>query len=194
MTITRNILIRAVKQIDRRWSLQRFDNLSARVSVLHVATTLGNSQRLMLLTHSDADRALNPHIALTEFRLLRLLHRALLPVAEPLHLDESHEPPFLITTALPGSARFEAINLPSFCAKLADALSTIHTINPREHDLHFLPRQTDRIEAHLDAPTEADDDIRRALRSVYNRGSASTGLCCCTAISGSAICSGKASA
>ena len=169
MTFSRNILNRAVKQIDRRWSLQGFDNLSARVSALHVATTLGDSKRLMLLTHCDADRALNPHIARTEFHLLQLLNRTHLPVAAPLHLDESHQPPFLITTALPGKTRFETIDLPGFCVKLADTLSTIHAVNPRDNDLSFLPRQTDLIQAHLHAPAEADGHIRRALRSVYAR-------------------------
>lgn len=118
------------------------------------------TEQLVMLSHSDADRLRNPDIARDEHRLLEALARAGLPVAQPLYLDQNHEPPFLITAHLPGSPRFSADNLLAICQAQATALSRIHACDMRH--LAFLPQLADLIAEYL--KPSADDRIRSAMR------------------------------
>ena len=105
-----------VRQIDRRWSLRRVQPLQSRASVLHIAAGGREDKRLILLTHSQADRLRNPHIARDEFHLLKTLNATDLPVADALYLSEASQPPFLITAFAEGSSRFQPRSLPIFVA------------------------------------------------------------------------------
>ena len=156
-------LRRALSRVNSRWRLRQCQALGGRATTLHVDAE-GSSQRLVLLSHSPADRALNPHIARDEYRLLGKLHEAGLPVPEALALDESHEPPFLITSFVEGAPRMRADNLEPFCQQLAATLSAIHAL---ELELPFLPRLEDRLLADMNAPGAGR--IQAGLRAAYAR-------------------------
>ena len=127
-------------------------------------TSPEQSRSLILLTHSVTDRARNPQIARDEYRLLQILWRSPLPVAQPLSLAAAHQPPFFITAAVPGQTRLAA-DQPAFCRQLAAALSAIHQLALRPADLSFLPRPADVFAARL--ADSGDAALRRALLQAY---------------------------
>ena len=121
--------------------------------------------RLVLLTHSAADRERNPQIAGDEFRLLKTLRAAGLPVPAALYLSETYEPPFLITSFVDGASRLDADDVPASCRKLAASLHAIHSVDLLEYDLGFLPSLGDLM-AHDDPPlTPEQQTIQAALQS-----------------------------
>ena len=164
MEISRNQLIRALTRIKPSLALVSVRPLSGRAFRLVVRGPEQASKRLILLSHSAADRKRNPHIARDEFRLLQTLQPAGLALAQPLHLALDHAPPFFITTYIAGSPRFAAGVGPAFCQRLAAALSGIHAVDLAQHDLSFLPQQADRLAEYLDAAEPANQRIRNAMR------------------------------
>ena len=152
---------RALSCINPQWTLQGSRPLSRRASLLSVGSEEGLKQ-LVLLSHSEADRASNPDIAGGEFRLLESLHRTGLPVARPLALVEDHEPSFLITSFLGGAPRFAAEDLSKFCWGLASTLSAIHAVDSQ---LSFLPRLADVLAAELEGSGRGDARIRATIRA-----------------------------
>ncbi len=131
---------------------------------LALASPQAASRRLIALTHSATDRARNPHIARDEFRTLKALRQAGLPVAQPLHVDESHQPPFLLTTALPGAPRTDPQDEAAFCKALAAALADIHDLDLQRHHLAHLPSESELITHWLEAPSQRDNAIAKTLK------------------------------
>ena len=133
-------------------------SISRRACLLRVQTA-DAARQLILLTHGDRDRARNPHIARHEYQLLRALRRQGLPVAQPLHLDETHMPPFFITDCLPGAAPTSADIQP-----LAETLRDIHALDWRGLKLDFLPRASLRLRQDLADRQPENSAIADALR------------------------------
>ncbi len=136
---------RSVRAIDPRWRLLSIRTLSGRASALHVATGSETETRLILLTHSQHDRERDPHIARHEFQLLKVLKETGLPTPEALFLCETHQPPFLITTFVEGSAKLNAAHIEANCRRLAAGLFAIHSLDLSECELSFLHHIDDAI-------------------------------------------------
>ena len=151
--------------IDPRWKLQNIEAIGGRAFALNVITRRQQVKRLVLLTHSQADRERNPQIARDEFRLLTALQAAGLPVPAALALCETHEPPFLIIAFTQGASRFEAEDMPAFCRKLAAELGAIHRVDLLEHDLWFLPQISDLIAGGAPPLSARQERIQVALTS-----------------------------
>ena len=92
-----------------------------------------------------------------------------MPVAAALHLNETHEPPFLITAFAEGAARFRADSLEAFCSALAASLHAIHSVSLREYDLSFLPCLRDAITSNQTPATPEMERIGAALRRARPR-------------------------
>lgn len=158
-------LQRIVCAIDSGWKLQSVEKIGGRAFALRVISRGQCLKRLVLLTHSQADRERNPQIARDEFRLLKTLQAAGLPVPAALYLGEAQAPPFLITSFVQGGSRLEAEDMRAFCRKLANVLCAIHAVDPLEHELAFLPQAGDLL--YLGAPplTAAQPTVHAALKS-----------------------------
>ncbi len=164
MSISPQAVDRALRRIKSRWTLQECQPLSRRAALLHVRSGAQSTMQLVLLSHGEADRKRNPDIARDEYRLLTTLRAAGLPVARAFCHEREHEPPFVITSFLPGVTRFKASDQCEFCRSLARTLSAIHAIDLDQHDLAFLPRLSDLKAAYLEDETTGDERVRRALR------------------------------
>lgn len=169
MEISRDHLARALAQINPRYRLERFRQLSGRAFLLTVRGPEQATEQLVLLSHSARDRLRNPDIARDEFRLLQTLKDAGLAVAQPLCLAHDHAPPYFIVSYLPGSLRFAGADRLAFCRRLAAQVSEIHAVDLSASDLWFLPRQADRLAEYLDAAAATDERIRNAMRRVMDR-------------------------
>jgi aminoglycoside phosphotransferase (APT) family kinase protein len=129
----------------RAWTLR--GGISAQVTAFEIAHANGQTQKLIARQHGAADLARNPNIAADEFRLLRLLHAAGLPVAAPEYLDQSGE---IFATAVVVVAYIEGGPLllglgdaPALVPQLAAQLARIHRVDCSLDDLSFLPTQND---------------------------------------------------
>lgn len=127
-----------IGSLDRRWRLRRIEPLPGRASILHISTCGGKAKRLILLSHGQADRDRNPRIAHDEFRVLKTVSAAGLPVADALYLNEAPQSSFLITAFVEGLSQFSAEPLPEFCRRLAAILNDIHSVSLSQYDLSFL--------------------------------------------------------
>ena len=151
----------ALSRINPRWTLRGRQPLSRRACLLHVGCE-ESSEQLVLLSHSEADRAFNPNIAPQEYRLLETLWATGLPVAKPLALVTKHEPPFLITSLLGGAPRYSAQDLPVFCQQLATTLNALHAVASKPS---FLPRLADALAADINR--RGDKRVRAAIRAAF---------------------------
>ena len=156
---------RIVGAIDRRWTLQSIEPLGGRSYELRVSAGGQKAEGVVLLTHGGADRRRNPQIARDEFHLLKIVQAAGLPVPDALTLCETHEPPFLITSFVPGASRLNAEDMPAFCRELAASLYAIHSVDLLEVDLSFLPQLRDLIKGGEPPLTAAQQTIHFAMQS-----------------------------
>lgn len=164
MEISRNHLARALAHINPRYAFDSARPLSGRAFLLTISTPERATEQFVLLSHGPRDRLINPDIAADEFRLLRTLNRAGLPVPQPLYLARGHTPPYFITSCVPGSPRFSDEDMSAFCQRLAVLLSEIHALDLAQCDLSYLPRLADRLDDYFAAAQSADDRIRDAMR------------------------------
>jgi len=144
MDVSAQVLQAVARKIDPRFRLISLETLGGRARALQVSTAGADGKRLVLLTHSQSDRERNPQIARDEFRLLRTLTEAGLPVPQALYLCARHEPPFLVTAFVEGSAPCGAQSGGDPQA-LAAILSGIHALDLAALDLAFLPRLDDLL-------------------------------------------------
>lgn len=169
MTVTEQDIRQGIRKLDPGWRLHNTQPLPGRASVLHVATGAEAITRLVLLTHSQRDRERNPQIARDEFRLLEILHEAGLPVPDALHLSETHQPPFLITSFAEGSTDIGDKPIPEFCHALADILHDIHSTDLSKCDLRFLPDIKSAIAGQRDARSPEQRQIQAAIQRARPR-------------------------
>lgn len=169
MIIPRQRLKSALQRLNPSWELRGARPLSRRAAILEVSDAANRRKRLILLAHSASDRKRNPQIARDEFRTLRRLRGAGLPVAQAIHCEQSQDPPFLITTFVQGSSRTDATAPPALCAQLAAALTRIHAVDLCRHDFAFLPEQEALVRQRLRARSAADARIVSALEGAVQR-------------------------
>lgn len=154
----------------RTWALR--GGVSAQMTAFEIALPDGATQRLVLRQHGEADRAANPQVAANEFRLLRALHAAGLPVPPAYDLDTSGEIlplPYIVLACVegePASALPDAGDLPR---QMAGCLAQIHGVDLSDPALSYLPqlgRGFGARPAELDASLQ-EGRIRDALEAAW---------------------------
>ncbi|MCY4466256.1 MAG: phosphotransferase [Chloroflexi bacterium] len=160
MKIPAPVIARSLRAIDADWKLAHTESHSRRTTVLQISAADGIERELVLQTHGVRDRQRNPHMARDEFRLLAALQKSILPTAQPLHLNTTHEPPFFILARLPG-----AVQPAANAQTLAESLQAIHAVDWRRLDLDFLPQVDALLASDLDTYEGDPLPIRSALRS-----------------------------
>jgi aminoglycoside phosphotransferase (APT) family kinase protein len=106
---------------------------SSQAVLLHVQHAAGGTQKYLLRVHSAINRSRNADVAHYEFSLLKILHDAGLPVAQPHYLDVSGEVypiPYLVIGYIEGATDFSPQNLPDFLQQSAAMLAQIHQAKP----------------------------------------------------------------
>ncbi len=169
MTAREQDIRRIIREMNPCWRLEKSEPLRGRASALHVSTGAGANRRLIMLTHSQADRERNPQIARDEFRLLEILKADGLPVADALYLSEAHQPSFLITSFVEGSSGLGDKPIPAFSRTLADILHSIHSTDLGKYDLSFLPDIDDAMAGGRDAQSLEQREIQAAMRRALPR-------------------------
>lgn len=144
--------------------------VSAQVTRIEFEQPNGQRNRWVIRQHGARDLVANPHIARDEFRLLRALHAADIPVPKMLHLDESGEifaTPYLVLQFVEGR-----ITLPTpqqhALDQMAAVLARLHSLTPHEQDFTYLKPQSQHLMARLLAePNKVDEHLReRRIRAV----------------------------
>lgn len=158
----------------RTWVLK--GGVSAQVMALEIRRSDGQTKKMIVRQHGDADLKQNLHIAADEFKLLQILETAGLAVPTPYYLDQSGEifsTPYLVIEYIEGKPEFVPSDLTDLILQLATHLFRIHNIDCSHIDLSFLPEQQKRVtEKLVQRPTELDESldeerIREALESVW---------------------------
>ena len=158
----------------RAWQLE--GGVSARVTALEMALPAGGTRKLVVRLHGATDLARNPNVAADEFRLLGILRTARVPVPEPLHLEPAGDifpTPCLVIEYIDGQPDFAPADLPGTVRQMASQLAAIHSIDPGQVDLSFLPRQEDIYARKLGTrPAKLDGSleegrIRDVLEAVW---------------------------
>lgn len=121
--------------------------VSARVTVLTVLQPDGKTKKMVVREYGTADPQRNSMIAADEFRLLRILQTAGLPVPMPYYFDQSGSifpTPYIVIEYIEGGTEFAPSSLAGFIRQLAAHLVKIHSIDGRNPDLGFLPDQNQK--------------------------------------------------
>jgi aminoglycoside phosphotransferase (APT) family kinase protein len=107
--------------------------VSAQLTSIDALQPSGQVDRLVLRQYGAANLRSDPHVAVHEYALLRLLHSAGLPVPRPRHADESATimpVPCLVIEFIDGQAITEpsqlTASLTDFTGQLAAALAQLH--------------------------------------------------------------------
>jgi aminoglycoside phosphotransferase (APT) family kinase protein len=150
----------------RAWPLQ--GGTSARLTALEVRLPDGETRRLVVRQHGEADRAADPRVAANEFTVLRVAGTAGIPVPEPLYLDESCEvlpTPYLVIDYVEGESRPAAADAGDVSRQLATALAAIHRLDPA--DVSFLRRQEERVAERLREQRVGDERVWATLAPAW---------------------------
>jgi len=130
--------------------------VSAQLTGLELLLPDGQTQKLVVRCHGEADRRRNPVIAADEFRLLQTLQTAGFPAPTPYALDLSCTIlpiPYMVIQHMEGETDFAPRNLPGVLAQMAANLAQLHRITSADFALAFLPQQTTR---YKDRPLALD--------------------------------------
>ena len=123
----------------------------------------GSSESVVLRRYGERDVRQNPRVAECEFRLLGVASRLRLPVPRPILLgepDEDWPTPFVVIERVDGEPDFPPHDLDAHLRHLAEALATIHRVDPQAEELGFLPSQADHMAAVLkELSSDADDTL-----------------------------------
>lgn len=163
MNVSSHQLRNALNDIGVQGAITVVGLLSRRVTLLEARAPDQPPRLLILRQHSLRDRQRNPHIVRDEYRLMRRLWDAGMPVARPLLLRADGETPFLLTEHIAGEPQFSPNDPADFCDRLARILSAIHSFDIREHDLSFLPAQRDLLEDELCSIAADSQGIGRTM-------------------------------
>lgn len=151
--------------------------LSAHMTVLEIRTPDGTHRRLVLRRPIPAVLAARPGSIADEFRTLRTLSHAGLPVAAPLLLDQSCTilpTPYLVMEYVDGHADYAPADPAGAAAQMGKTLTCIHATNLSLSGLASLPRRPHAFATRLrDLPadrTSALDEgaIRATLRPFWS--------------------------
>lgn len=113
----------------------------ARVSAIEAEEPDGQRRTLVLHQYGTANLAADPHVASHEYRLLKLLVTAGLPVPAPYLADESCSilgSPCLLQEYLTGERIDEPPDLEAFTGELAATLAALHGSGINRADVPFL--------------------------------------------------------
>jgi aminoglycoside phosphotransferase (APT) family kinase protein len=158
----------------RTWELQ--GGVSAQMTVLEIERADGQTQKMIVRQHGEADLKFNPHISEDEFKLLQLLQSAGLVTPTPHYLDQSGEifsTPYIVIEYIEGKTEFAPANLPDLIFQFATQLSSIHKVDCSKLDLSFLPAQEKIYASKLrERPAKVDESldeghIRDTLEAVW---------------------------
>ncbi len=156
------------------WALK--GGVSAQVTALEVLQPEGGIQKMVVRQHGELDLKYNPNIAAEEFRLLRMLRSAGLPVPAPYYADQSgtiFPTPYIVVEYIEGKTELAPADLNDFTQRVAAQLTHIHQVDALALDFTFLPHQSANVARRLrEHPAILDDAlsegrIREALARVW---------------------------
>jgi aminoglycoside phosphotransferase (APT) family kinase protein len=168
----------------RAWPLA--GGVSARVHGVEIEEPDGRRRRLVLRQYGAANLSADPHAAVTEYRLLELLHRAGLPVPRPCHADESGAivpGPWLLIEYIDGQTITDPADVPGsagqtgtaesspgppvlapFIRPLAETLALLHETGLGHADVPFLADASQTWAARLaTAASEPDEALSETV-------------------------------
>lgn len=150
--------------------------VSAQVTALDITSPDTGPQTVVVRRHGDLDFALKPHVAATEFALLRRMQALGVPVPQPLYLDESSNllgRPFLVTSHMPGRTHEAATISDNMVAQMAEQLARIHAVPAGDPVVERLPEMAATVGGRLAHRPESDKlapyegALRDALEAVW---------------------------
>lgn len=155
-------------RLRRSWPLT--GGVSAQVIALEVQRADGEIDKFVIRRHGEGDLKRNPHLAVDEFRLLQILHRAGVAAPKPIYLDPQGEflgTPLLVMEFIEGEPETDPRDVESFLRQMAVHLAAVHRVDIARWDLSFLPclgSGWGSPPAILDESL-AEGEIRAALKS-----------------------------
>jgi aminoglycoside phosphotransferase (APT) family kinase protein len=152
--------------------------VSAQLTVIDAQLADGQVDRLVLRQYGPANLRADPHVAVHEYALLSLLHRAGLPVPRPRHADETATimpVPCLIIEYIDGYSLTQPSQLTApladFTGQLAEVLARLHAAAFTLADAPYLAdiraSAARRVETWPSAPDEALSEL--AVRTTLAR-------------------------
>jgi aminoglycoside phosphotransferase (APT) family kinase protein len=164
-----------VRRIDRNGKLLRMwpldGGVSAQMTAFEIVLPDGQTREMIARRHGGVDLEQNPNIAADEYRLLRILRSAKVPVPAPYLVDPSGEVfgrPALVLEYVEGKPEFAPADVTDVILPMAAQLTQIHRVCGPNLDLSFLPRQGKGFgerSPSLDRSLE-EGRIREALESI----------------------------
>ncbi len=145
----------------RTWPLA--GAMSAQVSGVEVELQDGRRRTLVLRQYGTANLSSDPHAADTEYRLLKLLAAAGLPVPRPYLADESCAfvpGPCLLQEFIDGQRVEDPPDLADFSGQLAAALAAVHNAGFAQADVPFLADVRDDLAHRMGTGSSAPDESR----------------------------------
>ena len=170
-----SLLLRAANphwRLVRTWPLQ--GALSATVSAIEVEQGDGGRLTIVLRQYGAANLQADPHAAVSEYRLLRLLSAAGLPVPRPYYADESCaivSGPCLLQEFIDGERLDDPPDLSDFAGQLAAFLAGLHDTDFAPADVGFLADVSDDVARRLGTrPSPADEFLHEtAVRAALTK-------------------------
>ena len=165
--------------LHRHWELT--GGVSAQVHALEISCPPIDHKRVVVRRHGSASwKSLPDDVTAKEYQLLSTLHKAGLPVPEPLLLDTSREllpSPFFVMAMVDGTTTISKQNLQSALRQMANFLAHLHRLDPGSLDLSLLQQREDPIQGVLDyLPGDSQWDSIREVVSMYTMRSADESL------------------
>lgn len=163
----------------RHWELA--GGVSAQVHALEISCPRRGIKRFVVRRHGSALwKPLPGDVTTTEYQLLSTLHKAGLPVPEPLLLDTSREllpSPFFVMAMVEGTTTISKQNLQSALRQMANFLAHLHRLDLGSLVLPLLQQREDPIQGVLDyLPDDNQWDSIREVVSRYTMRSANESL------------------
>lgn len=149
---------------------------SAQVTVLDLQHPDGTRQKVIVRRHGLADRARNPRVAATEFRLLAWLSAAGLAVPQPYFVDLSGEvfvEPYVVLGFVDGATQLRPAPWQPLVGPLAEFLARLHALDGARAEAGLLPDYADGLARMLAEPPASLDEalqeggIRAALTAAW---------------------------
>jgi aminoglycoside phosphotransferase (APT) family kinase protein len=149
----------------RTWRLE--GGVSAQVMAIEIALPDGQTRKLIVRQHGEADLKRNPNIATVQFRLLQILQSSGISTSAPYYVDQTaviFATPCLVLEYIEGVPEFAPADVADFVRQAATHLAAIHRVNASVHDLSFLPNHTSSITRKLgERPEKLDDSLDEGL-------------------------------
>jgi aminoglycoside phosphotransferase (APT) family kinase protein len=156
----------------RAWRLT--GGASAESIALEIEAPGGRSFRRVVRRHGEGDRAVNPAVALDEYRLLQVLRAEGFAVPAAYEHDDSGRilsTPYIVTGFVEGTAEVALASRP-FCTERAAAeLAHLHRLKARDPRLAFLARRDPLSTRELaeERAADADWDVEQVIRQALER-------------------------